>query len=92
MGQGGNVQQWEEIDFNLLNNSSSSARGIRGGVWFNYNDSPVLLSSSNRVSSGPTGVFDSVGFRVASTPEPSTLLLAVLACGAIWWSRKRFNA
>jgi len=32
-GQGGNVFEWEETDFDLVNDSSSSARGVRGGYW-----------------------------------------------------------
>ena len=35
MGQGGNVYEWEETDFDLVNDSSSSARGVRGGGWGN---------------------------------------------------------
>ena len=36
MGQGGNVYEWEETDFDLVNGptDSSSARGVRGGLWF----------------------------------------------------------
>ena len=33
VGQGGNVYEWEETDFDLVNDSSSSARGYRGGDW-----------------------------------------------------------
>ena len=32
-----------------------------------------------------------VGFRVAETPEPSTGVLAVIACGIMWWWRRRFT-
>ena len=67
MGQGGNVYEWEETDFDLVNgNSSSSARGVRGGSW---NSSSGNLSSSNRSGGGPTRCERSfVGFRVASHP------------------------
>ena len=30
-GQGGNVWEWEETEYDLVNDSSSSIRGIRGG-------------------------------------------------------------
>jgi formylglycine-generating enzyme required for sulfatase activity len=94
MGQGGNVYEWEETDYDLVNGptDSLSARGVRGGHWFNNSD---FLLASRRGSDIPNdGNF--IGFRVASTPEPSvpepsTLLLAALAYGAMWWWRKRFN-
>jgi formylglycine-generating enzyme len=92
MGQGGNVYEWEETDFDLVNGPTvtSGARGIRGGDW-SYGSG--FLSSSNRQGIGnPKVGLNNIGFRVASTPEPSTLLLSALACGAMWWSRKRFNA
>jgi hypothetical protein len=74
MGQGGNVWEWEETAFDLTNNSSSSARGVRGGRW---NDISGELHALIRFD-GPSIIPDAVGFRVASSiPEPSTLLLAV---------------
>jgi formylglycine-generating enzyme len=79
MGQGGNIYEWEETDFDLVNDSSSSARGIRGGFWGEF--SSLNLSSSSRLGGNLTDVLNIVGFRVASIaiPEPSTLLLGVLA-------------
>ena len=71
MGQGGNAYEWEETAFSLLNNSSSSVRGIRGGGWV-YGSS--TLSSSNRTGSSPAGELIFVGFRVASIPNPGGLL------------------
>ena len=80
---GGDVYQWNEA---LI---SGSFRGLRGG---SYNFSSTNLRSSNRDSNDPTNESDSVvGFRVASTPEPSTGVLAVVACGLMWAIRKRFN-
>ena len=45
MGQGGNVYEWEETDFDLVNGPTpgSSARGVRGGIW--NGSSKVLLAS-----------------------------------------------
>lgn len=77
MGQGGNVWEWEETDFDLVNNSSSSARGIRGGNW--NNSASFGLSSSDRLSFNPSNGDFIFGFRVASIPEPSSLLLGALA-------------
>ena len=51
MGQGGNVFELEETDFNLVNGPTADARGLRGGYW---SSGPLNLLSSNRVSSAPT--------------------------------------
>ena len=45
MGLGGNVSEWEETAFDLMNDDGSSFRGVRGGDW---DDHPVLLSASAR--------------------------------------------
>jgi hypothetical protein len=39
----------------------------------------------------PSGESESYGFRVATVPEPSTAVLAVIACGLMWVLRKRFK-
>ena len=33
MAMGGNVYEWEETEFDLVNNSGSGNRAIRGGYW-----------------------------------------------------------
>ena len=86
MGMGGNVWEWEETESDLVNNSPSSARGVRGGNW-NLNSSN--LSASNRLSNNPSSVSSSVGFRVASIPEPSSAVLLTLATVGLWQRRKR---
>lgn len=87
MAQGGNVAEWEESSFDLLNNSSSSARGNRGGFWLN----PAFsLSSSWRNGSNPALSESSfLGFRVASIPEPSTALLGILTTVGLLLRRRR---
>jgi hypothetical protein len=74
MGQGGNVYEWEETEIDLVNDSSPSARGVRGGPW---SDSSFKLQASFRDSFFPTGESFDFGFRVASVfvPEPSSLML-----------------
>lgn len=78
MAQGGNVYEWEETDFDLVNGPtiSSAARGVRSGPW--YYDFRGL-SSSFRINEIPPDEAYPLGFRVASgfVPEPSTLVLAV---------------
>jgi len=64
-------------------------RGLRGGSY--GGDSGDQLSSS-RVIDTPTSPFNDIGFRVASVvPEPSTGMVAIIACGLMWWWRKRFK-
>ena len=87
MGQGGNVWDWTESAFDGSNSFSSEFRAIRGGYW---NDAESYLSSSVRFFYDPRDEFDSVGFRVASVPEPSTYaLLLMTAAGALWMARRR---
>jgi formylglycine-generating enzyme len=81
--QGGNVDQWDET---LIN---SSIRGVRGGNW-NYDEDRLL--SLHRFGSNPTYESGLIGFRVATVAEPSTAVLAILSCGAMWWLRKRSHS
>ena len=87
MGQGGNVWEWNESAFDGSNSLSSEFRAIRGGGWqFTYDN----LRSSNRLNGGPALDGDSIGFRVASVPEPSTYaLLLMTGAGALLWARRR---
>jgi sulfatase modifying factor 1 len=79
---GGNVNQWNEA---LID---GSFRGYRGGSF----DNVVFgLESSLRANFDPASESSLIGFRVASVPEPSTALLAVLACGLMWWKRQSFR-
>ncbi len=79
---GGNVYQWNEA---LI---SGTARGLRGGSFVNV--SSFSLSSSNQNADDPSVENFGAGFRVASlVPEPSTGVLAVIACGMMWWCPSR---
>jgi formylglycine-generating enzyme required for sulfatase activity len=74
----GNVSEWNDLD-----SSSSSSRGIRGGIWINNSS---FLSSSSRFDGGPSLEFNFVGFRVASlsssappaVPEPSMMVVGMV--------------
>jgi len=70
--QGGNVWEWNEA---LIR---SSLRGVRGGSWTGDGVSGDM-AASDRLSSDPTFEDNFFGFRVASIPEPSTLLLGAMA-------------
>jgi hypothetical protein len=88
MGQGGNAYEWEETSYNLLNNSSSSARGFRGGSW---NTGSENLSSLGRGINHPTNEVGNIGFRVASIPEPSSALLGVSTTAGLMLRRRRLG-
>jgi formylglycine-generating enzyme required for sulfatase activity len=87
MGQGGNVWEWNESAYNGTNSSSSEVRAIRGGNWFSTEFS---LRSSDRFFVGPSSEDSTIGFRVASVPEPSTYaLLLMTSAGWLLWKRRK---
>ena len=89
MGQGGNVWEWMESAFDLVNDSGSEDRGVRGGYW----GGPALyLGSSYRYFIGVVPSFEneSLGFRVAAVPEPleSAGVIGLAALGFALWRRR----
>jgi formylglycine-generating enzyme required for sulfatase activity len=80
--QGGNVWEWNETAV------TGSSRGAHGGSYDYFSDT---LLASYRNGNPPTDEYASIGFRVATVPEPSTGLLKILAFGANLFSRKRCN-
>jgi len=86
--QSGNVYQWNDLD-----GTSGSSRGLRGGGWDSW-DELDLSSVSSRLKD-PSDESIRIGFRLASpvaVPEPSTWVMAAggLACAG-WgaWRRRR---
>jgi sulfatase modifying factor 1 len=85
--QSGNVVQWNDLD-----GTAGSIRGVRGGNW--NNSDPVFLSSSFSSVLGPAGEGSNTAFRLVSpvaVPEPSTyaMALAGLACGGYVIRRRK---
>ena len=77
--QGGNVWEWNEA---LI---EGSFRSLRGGSWIL---SASYLPASNGSRFEPTVESVVVGFRVATIPEPSTLLLLCFGSLAVLWRRR----
>ena len=79
--QGGNVWEWNDA-------VSGSSRGGRGG--FSVRQPDGLLPSSRRQDVPPSIETGDLGFRLASAvPEPSSLVLTMLASGVVLLRRKR---
>ena len=79
--QGGNAWEWTDAVTNI------STRVVRGGAW-HLNES--LLRSSNRdYSFAPEMEYYALGFRLAAVPEPTSILLSMLAGGMMLIRRKR---
>lgn len=88
MAQGGNVREWEETAWDFVNDSPLENRTNRGGS----SGSPSnQLSASFRAMAGPAAEDSGLGFRVASVPEPSTIVLGLLGMGiaGLWWRASR---
>jgi len=88
MGQGGNIWEMNETAFDGANNSPSESRALRGG---SYPNDATRLASSYHQATEPLDSAASIGFRVASVPEPSTYVLLLLGSGAVycWKCRSR---
>lgn len=78
--QAGNLSEWTEgIEF--LGTSGVYWRGMRGGAWSTSTDS--LRASSGIFVNDPTLRGIDVGFRVATVPEPPSLMLAAAGIGLV---------
>ncbi len=80
--QGGNVYEWVEAV------TGPSLRSVRGGSWDIF-FSDALAAEDRFTQVAASAVDSSIGFRVASTPEPSTGLLGVLGMLGILQRRRR---
>jgi sulfatase modifying factor 1 len=79
--QGGNVWEWDDTVI------GGSLRSIRGGSW--GSDEYFMSSSSARTAPEPTFESEAIGFRIASVPEPTSLVLTMLTGGLMIIRRNR---
>ncbi|WFB35815.1 SUMF1/EgtB/PvdO family nonheme iron enzyme [Kiritimatiellota bacterium B12222] len=87
-GQGGNIWEWHESAGNGYNGvfgPTSENRAYRGGNWLS---SEFSLRSSTRYDYAPTSENSAIGFRVASIPEPSAVLMLILGALGLMYRRR----
>jgi formylglycine-generating enzyme len=86
--QGGNLYEWnDEVLYDALSNVT---RGVRGGAW--ENDDYTKFEPGGRGSEQPYKEYDSIGFRVAAVPEPSTFALLIAGLATVLIVRFRRKA
>ena len=85
--QAGNVSEWNDTSVTFF---GQSHRGAGGGSFDSFTED--VWSNRSMGAGIPVGDGADLGFRVATVatvPEPSTGVLAVLAFGLMWVLRKR---
>ena len=97
MGMGGNVTEWKEVVFNFCDFGPGACEfddplaptdsSMRGGDW----NSPATLMprDSGIFPSTLRGGHFTLGFRVASVPEPNSLLLGLMGTLGLLLRRQR---
>ncbi len=91
MAQNGNVWEWEETAWDLVNNTTGEGRGLRGGSWINKEED-LHLEFRGYDFITPELQFSDSGFRVAGVsvvPEPLRTLLGVVGLCSILMRRRR---
>lgn len=84
----GNNWEWVESPYDDPAYGAGSWRGARSGIWGSIY---YYLQSSYRAGFGPAHETYGLGFRVASVPEPGSIILLVCAAaaGLLWWKRRK---
>ena len=96
MGQGGNVSEWTETEYDVGNNWegypgnnwAGERREVRGGAYQTLT-SGLIPSERDFYSGMPTTEKNYIGFRVAMIPEPSSLSLLVLGGAVVALCRRK---
>ena len=84
----GNVWEWNESAFDGSTNNMAASRVLRGA---SFNSIEGELRSSARHDHNLSDEYNSLGFRVAAIPEPSSLAMVGVACGFGLFIRRRFR-
>ena len=82
--QGGNVWEWNDAVISTLH---GDRRGERGGSW--AYGGYALQSSYRNLNGAPFDETNDFGFRVASVPEPTSVVLTILFSAGLLARRKR---
>ena len=85
--QGGNVWEWNYAIPSLA--YYQTGRGLRGGAWNGDATADTWLDSNFRNFTDNYYEYSDIGFRLVTVPEPTSLVLAMLAGGAMLTRRKR---
>ena len=86
-GQNGNVLEWQESAADGVNSGSFEDRATRGGDWTSFE---IQLSLPwSRIGRAPSFDPTSMGFRVASVPEPGSALLFAASAFPLLLRRRR---
>jgi formylglycine-generating enzyme len=83
--QSGNVNQWNDLD-----GTAGSSRGLRGGSW--APGGAFSLSSAFRNTADASGATSNIGIRLASpvaVPEPSTWVMGAGGIACVAWRAVR---
>jgi formylglycine-generating enzyme required for sulfatase activity len=78
--QSGNVHEWNDLVLDEV------SRGLQGGAWGNPLN--IDLASTSRGAFNPSIEYDWLGFRLAAVPEPTSILLSMLA-GVMMLNRRK---
>lgn len=84
----GNVWEWNESAWDGTLDNMAESRVIRGGA---FNSHENTLRSFFRYNSNPTFEDDSLGFRVAAIPEPSSIAMVGVVSGLGLFIRRKFR-
>lgn len=89
MGQNGNVYEWMETAYDLVNNVPDEFRGLRGGAWDDGTGS-IGFSALNYVNPlTEQSIYGDIGFRVAMIPEPNSVALLAISGIALAINKRR---
>ena len=70
MAQGGNVWEWEETEFDLVNDDPGAIRAARGGRWLSGVGHAKVYDRDD--DDLPTNELQSLGFRIVNVPAPGS--------------------